>query len=498
MTDSNPEKMDWVEAFRRRTGGPPAKAVPLSLREKWLAAALAAQLIFVSWALGGIRPWGQCVLAGLSLLGFCLLFLPVHRRSFFGIRSAPPLENLRLLLRFPVFWLGLFLMIYIGIQAWNIHYVYMFDGRRWWIESRPHHTWLPAGMKTPWGGMNPWRVMMLLGSPWLFACVLWVGLRRRRALRALFWLAAVNAALWAVFAFVQRLLGARKIFWLVEPEAGGFLGTIIYKNHAGAWLSLQFVLCLALYLYYFDRSKRVLLSRGGPHMLFGSLALLMAGAIILSFSRGAILISAASAFLFLVLLAFLLFRLRSVLGHPLPALCFLLLMAGLAFTLISVQPAEWAARGVEKSREVLKDPRSETRYHLQKATWDMFADRWLFGWGAGAFRYYFPLYRRHYDALDNRFFARFAHCDWLQFPAELGVAGCGFIVLSLLCFAGKILQRARWLRPHLLMLFGGCLCVFCHGAVDFIFYCPAVIMNFTFLLAGGVKWLELQRQIRHG
>ena len=72
------------------------------------------------------------------------------------------------------------------------------------------------------------------------------------------------------------------------------------------------------------------------------------------------------------------------------------------------------------------------------ATLDMAYDRIIFGWGAGSFRYIFPVYQSNYKEIwyskkhskrgwEGRKIYNYAHNDWVQFLAEYGIVGCALI-----------------------------------------------------------------------
>lgn len=76
----------------------------------------------------------------------------------------------------------------------------------------------------------------------------------------------------------------------------------------------------------------------------------------------------------------------------------------------------------------------------------MFQDNWLWGWGAGSYRFYFPIYQQaypeHWGIGSKRFVWYHAHNDWLEYLTEYGVVGCGLAALMLIYFIEKIVLRA--------------------------------------------------------
>ena len=114
---------------------------------------------------------------------------------------------------------------------------------------------------------------------------------------------------------------------------------------------------------------------------------------------------------------------------------------------------EWR---VKHAKESICSLESDPRLLSTKATWEMAEDRLVFGWGAGSFRYIFPIYQKGYDILwyyyyreDRGWVGRkvysYAHNDWVQFLAEYGIVGCTFLLAMFLCLL-KVCVKLLWNR----------------------------------------------------
>ena len=493
---SSVKQTKLLREFRNRTGRKKRWIAPISLREKWIVAAVAIQLLFVSWAFGGVRLWTQYTLSVLSVIGFLILFVR------FEDHSAGRRENLKRLLRFPVFWLGLMLMLYMGIQAFNVAWVYATDGRVWWLQRLNHITWLPSGMETPIdgikiGGMNAYRMMMVYGVPWLLMCTVWIGLRRRRTILILFWILTTSYVLWSLLGLAQKAAGTRQIFWVFDPGSGTFpFSTILYVNHAAAYLNLGLVLLLTLFLYYFNRSKRSM-ARSGPHILLISIIPLFLVALISCYSNAGTLIGTAIMLLFALVFIIQIFLLRNFIHNPIPILIIILMVTGLGAVTLNVIDQKLLNTEFKDLRKTIESGmQDEMRIPLFKATVDMVKDKWVYGWGAGSYRFYFPVYQRNYHELSQPrygkpMFFRYAHNDFLQIPAELGAVGSAFIVLIVLYWLRKWLSLGRFMGLPLFMLVAGCALVSSHALVDFPFYNPAVLTTISVLICAGIKLQDI-------
>jgi O-antigen ligase len=132
----------------------------------------------------------------------------------------------------------------------------------------------------------------------------------------------------------------------------------------------------------------------------------------------------------------------------------------------------------------------------------MLQDRWLFGWGAGCFRYGFPLYAQKYPTIyksenNNLRFWEHAHDDLLEFPIEFGVVGLIPLFIALGCAGWQLTRRRFWRNGVSLALVLVCTLVACHSWVDFVFQNPAVLLTWCVLLLAAVRWLELDQPGAH-
>ena len=489
-----PIRLDLVRRFRRLTGDPRSWQAPLAARDQILLGAVGLQLVFSCWALGAVRLWAQAVMSVLAVGAFLLLFVPFAESRDDDVVSPTPRQNLRVLLRFPLFWCGLLLMAYIAIQGFNVAWEYHTDGNSWWLKHRDHVSWLPSGMDTPLDGNNPFRMLMILGAPWLVLCTAWVGLRRKRSARLVLWIAAVNGGIWTTFGILQFTTGTDLMFWRWDPPTSAFWASIMYLNHAGAYINLCLAIVLALFLYYYGRS-RLRFIRSGSQLLILCLAVLIGGSQLLTLSRGAIVLCGALLLYFLFLVCILSLRRRDSARSPLPLALVLLLLAGLAYTLFHLIDDKRISWRFGKLEELVAEPDRSYRYHLNLNTWEMLKERWWWGWGAGAFRYYFPVYQRGNPVLDRKvggrqLFFSHAHNDLLQLPTELGVAGSSAIVIGLLYWPWLAWRRWRQVSLAVMMLWGASALTILHASFDTIFHCPAVLVLFFVLLVAGGRLLS--------
>jgi O-antigen ligase len=135
----------------------------------------------------------------------------------------------------------------------------------------------------------------------------------------------------------------------------------------------------------------------------------------------------------------------------------------------------------------------------RQASRDMLRDRWLLGWGAGCFRYNFPDYTWKYPEIyytgsgSVREYWEHAHDDWLEFPVELGAAGMLPLAGILGYGVWQLGRRRFWRSAVSFCIVLGCGLVLLHAWVDFVFQNPAVLLTWSVLLVGAVRWVELDQ-----
>ncbi len=494
---SKSSAVDMLEAYRKQTGNKDTHKVTVTWRERIIVFLIVTQLIFTVWVFGGVKLWTNYVNIIFSGVTFLFLFVPFfYKARHFGIRSSTPGENFKLLFKFPVFWFGLLLMIYISIQGFNVSDVFGTDGILWWLIPVSYIEWLPSGFDTPIGGMSPWRTIIMLGAPWLMICTIWVGIRHRRSIRILFVLMCVNNTILAIVAVAQKMTGAKLILWRYGSEAQTFWGTFINGNHGAVFLYLGITVSLSLYFYYFEKSKRKM-SKNSFYIIFLGFGIIMSTSSMYALSRGSILAVFILFSMILPIYCIFLYRLREFGVKLLPNYIVVVLIIIFSVKIFNFFDSKLKEEKITHSFSNSINFENSLRYHLYQATWKMIKDNWIFGYGAGSYRYQFPYYQRKYFRENNlkfkyNVFVRFAHNDYLHYLSELGIVGCSFIFLSFLYFSIKYFNKIKSIRFHHTIILVGCSISLLHALIEFHFFNPAVLFFFSLLLVGNLKLLELR------
>jgi O-antigen ligase len=464
-----------------------SNSLPLPRREAALVHLTALHMVFLPWALGTVHPWSEFVSLGLSIAGFIIALWPEST-----IAGSPVKQPVARLIRWPFFWAGIAMLAYIAVQGSNPTWRFVSGAHSWILVPVQHVDWLPTGVAAPFSRSNPWRELLVFGSLWFLVCSVRIGFLRRRSLHILFALLVANAGLLGILGMAEQLSEATKIFWSYLPSNAQFVASFIYRNHAGAYFDLMVTLATGLAWWHFRKYKR-LQESPAQTVLFAFLAAFVALMVVFSASRMAtfllVVFAVVSAGLFFAQF----FRGEGVQGRDIAPVAFALVCC-VAVGLIAIRAdAVWG-----RYADLANDPHAsmEDRMIAREAAGKMLRDHWFFGWGAGCFRYGFPIYAQHYPAIYEfpdglRKYWEHAHDDLLEIPIDLGAAGLLPIAVAFGMGTPFLWRRRFWRNPLSFCLILGCALTVAHAWLDFVFQCPAVLLTWSVLVVGATRWLEL-------
>lgn len=228
-------------------------------------------------------------------------------------------------------------------------------------------------------------------------------------------------------------------------------GTMPNENVAASYILIGLMGMLAYVLFNYETTRRkkamVILS-----------ALVLMGALLLSHSRG-ILIALVAATGVLIKLKYKKWGLTAV---------FLTALAILAFSPISFFDTVFK----------INTPYSYRRIYIWQSAWEIIKTRPCFGWGMGNFGLAYPRFNMpsfdtvlHYGKI-----TRFAHNEFLQIAAEMGLPALGIFlgIIRYVFKAGRDLSRENffsWTQAAGFAAFTG---IIVHSLVDFNLHLPAI------------------------
>lgn len=452
-------------------------------------------LIFLPWAMGGMKLWAQQIAFGLAVLAFVLALIP---RTYDDRYHAG--GNLRLhmwpkLRRFPIFWLGATYLLVIVIQLLNPAWTYRTSNVGWWLEGLDYIEWLPHGVDgTPFAQMNGWRTLLIQGGAWLLVCALWVGITRRRTLQILLVTLALNAVALGILAAAQRFAGTNDILWQI-PSPNLIWGTFFYRNHGGAWFNLTVAMTCGLAAWFQLRALRSF-ARSNPSGVFAFLAILLGVIVIASHSRGATL--TLVGFLGAFVVAYVIRHLTLPAYPRRKIIVGVLAVAFVGFAALGLRELE-ASRTWDRMQQLFEGNNKsiEIRTLATQATLEMWAENRWFGHGAGGFRYVFPLYQQHHPSIykvgKKWFFWEYAHNDPAQALAEVGLVGVALLAAGLAWWFFALFRRGGFGNLLVVALALGVIATCFHSRVEFVFHCPAILYTAAAMFVVAVLWSERDR-----
>jgi O-antigen ligase len=447
-----------------------------------------------------------------ALLGSALAYFLLSR----DLISRPAAEARRELVRSVPFWAGVVLFSYFALQdfnAWGI----VVDREAFWLAQgmpgvdvgqfdvrlQPYVRWLPSGLNAPFSAaatsqapMNAWRMMMVLGAPWLLLLALRHGLQRRRAYVVLAWISVLAACGYGVFGFLNQLSYGTILGYPIPYNTRCF-GTFISRNHAGVYLYLHAALALGLTFWHVRRAGDDAL-RGGPHLVAAFLAFALALIVALTNSVAG---TVAAITLLILAPAWAYFfgfpgsrgSRRQILFVTGGAILF-----ASALVLLTADLGSLGDRFTAKAAN-FEATKQDDRAPLRRATWALateggWAGRVWVGYGAGSFRWISPPYQAQQKELqkDGRLYFRaiHAHNDWLEMLADWGIVGL-LPVLAALAWLGRRLVRALHPgHPETYPLAAGLILFGLHATIDLLFWFTPLMFTAAFILAALTIWTD--------
>ena len=479
---------------------------PIELREWFVAISGGLSLALSAWALGGVTTSTVHGFLFGGIITLVLALAPLSRLSRSPIATLQfPSKSYIRLLKWPPFYFSLAFLVFLLIGALNPAIEQVHSENGWWVEAieAPYGINLPTSVRSDYDPMNAWRALTSLTAAFTLIWGIWAGITRRKAVLFILWSFLLSGTAMSFVGILQYLTKAEAVLWTFPSSNQHFWGSFFYRNQGAAFLNLVLVAAGVLFFYHARKNKESGRS-GGPHFLCFILFAMAVTSIGLALSRGGIFFAAILSLIFLCLVGIHALRgidqISSIWAIFIPLL---LLVVG-AYTLVQYIDLDAIEDRFGDVGSTIENFDKEARTLSSKATWDMAQDRLLLGWGAGSFRYIFPIYQKNYPEIfytryhkkrgwTGRKMYRYAHNDLAQFVAEYGLIGSGLVFLSI---AWIVVSAFRLPGFSALFLLVGFACSMCHALIEFIFSSPAYWLAFTGLTTASAKLLQLEAKRR--
>jgi hypothetical protein len=478
-----------LDAFRSTTRR--SKIHPLEVAALWV---VCAHLVFLPWALGGMRVWAQVPSFALGAVSLLLALLPRNYTDEHTGANSFRLIMWPKLVKFPIFWTGIALLGYIILQALNPAWMYETGAKGWWMRKIEAKSWLPTGVVAPFEKWNQWRMFIIYASSWMTVCTIWIAFTRRRTVQLFLVTLAVNGLLVAMLGVAQRITKAGKIYWFFESPNPAFFSSFIYKNHGAAYLDIILAITCGLASWFYVRGLRRL-EKSNPSGVLAFFATCIGVAVLISYARGATLVMLG--FLLACIGAFVVhqFMVPKVSRRPVAAIMLVFVFGSFLKTgleaLRSGEAWDRLKQGISRN-----DTSLAARERVTAAALEMLREQGNKGIGAGSFRFLFPIYQHRHPMLvadaDGPWFWEHAHNDIVQFPIELGALGCGMLVFGAGYWVVALARAYFWENPLSATLVFGASLLVVYAWWDFPFQCPAILITWSALWPAATMWARFE------
>ena len=261
----------------------------------------------------------------------------------------------------------------------------------------------------------------------------------------------------AVFSILQKLSYNGKIYWVIV-RPGSHFGSYVNYDHYAGYMEMCVFLAVAVFIekiryssfFYLKKAKERLIWLSSPEagktLIYLFMVIVMVTSLFLSTSRGGILSFSAAflVFYFSCLISAKKSRRKRMLLATLLIIMLMIVMAlwvGPEETVNRFKGLNIIVRTFINERSIL----SEIRPYMWKDTVELIKDYWMTGTGIGTYSYVFPTYRTF---TADWGFLRYAHNDYLQFIAEMGIMGFVFIAIFLIWYFRRFKECYRMLRDR--------------------------------------------------
>jgi O-antigen ligase len=356
----------------------------------------------------------------------------------------------------------------------------------------------PATTASVWffGSVEPyWTTIYLILFLSYLAVIYLVanGFNQRRLVKSLLIMVLALGAFEAAYGLIQYL-GDYNYIWHYQRTASlkAATGTLINRNHYALLLNL--CICMGIgYLYYRGtrlwegtglRLRRLLGSPGGGKLAWLALLLVLMGlAVVFSMSRMGIVAMCCSVASVMIAAH----AAKSGRRATVIALALLVAILGLAIY-TGIDPVLERYERLSAQRQSDRD-----RLALWGDAWKMIIQYPVFGQGLGTFQWTYPAF----ETVDADIPAKYAHNDYLQALAEVGIVG---LTLLLWCFGSVwrvAVKNLRYIEDPLVQgiglgTIGALTAIALQEVTDFGLYIPGVA-----IMAALVVGLNLRAAAMH-
>ncbi|HLP62747.1 MAG TPA: O-antigen ligase family protein [Candidatus Deferrimicrobium sp.] len=449
-----------------------------------------ALLVFPAWARGGTLRQFLTPYPWIAVISFFIFLLtPYWRRNSHVYGRALVGEQIRAIVKDPVFYLGLAFLSQLYIQWWNSGKVHILGkDLRSVTFSSPYIDWLPGAVEA-----NRSLDMIKWFFPVFIALmILRHGFTGSRMVKILTWGMIINAAILAIFGFIAPGLTKNYPMWLnpILPQQPDFsFSTFGYPNHAASFFILHLGLACGLFFRYYKNRKQ-------ENRLLPVLTALLGIILLLFFAIQMTRCRYAMLFTWLMAASFISYFLylsvwktpgrKLKIGLISTGIVFLLIMSASGFYFIEKNAILPELSSMSQPGKFIKE-QYDLKHWQVEAAFKMWKDYPIFGVGGGGYgEHLLPYVKNPANrkiAIEWRGMSN-VHNDFVQFLCEFGIIGTGLLLTVLILLIIKIKVSGEWKTASFVFGLIGILGVSIHSLIDLPFRSPPVIIAFAVVLAG--------------
>lgn len=465
--------MDAFRATKRRG--------PLHPQEKLLLLFLALTAVTAIWTGRGHALWSSALCALFALVAFLVALPP--RPIIEGLDEIDWSSRWRVrrLLKYPVFWVGLAFTGLVITQAARTAARANYDPieDRWIVEPDPASLPPLSSITGPFGEATPLQGALDFGAAFLAGSAAWIGLTRRRSVLALFWVLSLNATTLALVSIARQLSRSGE--------------TLLSGHPAAAYLLLCCGLTVGLTIYYFFESKRFL-QKSDPSGVFCLGIIATAAAVPFTGSAAGLALAAAIAGGFAGFIVFyLVWRRETGMSRRVGYAVFL---AAMVFPPFVAQRVTSGMQFLDRRGAI---NHAQVRDSIHDVAGALAAERPLFGWGLGSFRYLATDRQdRQLEASlsPDPLYHQTARGDLFELPAQVGLVGC-LLLAAAIVWHGWSFARGRLPQNPLLQFIAiGIAAMLVLTCRESVVTSGPVLIHFVLIITGGSLLCLMERPTR--
>lgn len=447
-------------------------------------------ILWTSWARGGSSPYYLWALPWLALFTIELMFTLPLRRIGDSPRSAVR-HLLRRIVRDPVFYFGLGLIIFLLIQYLNSpRELEWIAADSEWRFSAPPIPDLPSSIDTD----GAKQVLI-----WFIATVTAVlAVRNCTTHNAKFFILraiSINGALLAILGLVQAVWSPDKLFWY-RPMPVQFFSTFGYPNHAGAFFCLVSAVNMGLLI----RAMAAIDENNHPVLYSITLIFNILGAYF-SLCRAAMILE--TVLIVVGLIYGCLYLMPRVGGGSITKILAATVVLFGCLGVMILRVGDFSREVNSIGKESMTTVYGGDRKILADAAVKIWQDNPWPGVGGWGFRHTVALYvpKSQWKKLDESHGKANVHNDFLQFLCEHGAIGGGLmaaIVITIFvhlvwnlthmrrAFNQNLDRNSTWIGsvpPTVVMSIAGLTCTLVHSTIDLPFRSSAILITWFVILA---------------